>query len=414
MEIDAGRRKPVSRNQRGRWLMNEQRSAALWAVALIALAGAPGTVSATTEMGSGAESNVAVRYEPARGLRLSTRDGNNAVTLGGRVQLRYSATDRDDGDDESRFNVPRARLTAGGHFYRPALRYYFQGDFADDFDLRDAVLEAVVSPALGARAGQFKIPFNRAQIASSASLQFVERAVSVDEFLLGDSGRDIGVQIGGTVVPERLQYAVGAFNGAGPNSTDRDSNHLFVGRLLWTPLAAFADYYDEGDLLGEPEPRLGFGASFAFSGDEDGGRTTTRRGLTDRDQFPSFSGADIFAATGDVHFKTHGLSALVDYHYRRVDPKGGGIAAFDGHGINLQAGYFIVPQKVEMALRIAWVDPNSAQGSDDILEYGFAAGYFLVGHRIKLQSDVRYIETERPGASTTGDLAFRLQAQVTF
>lgn len=357
---------------------------------------------------------VEVRYEAGRGIRVATPDGNNALALGGRVQLLYTATDGDVGRDRSGFSVRRARVTAGGHVYRPQLRFYFQGDFANDFELRDALLEYTLVPQAAFRVGQFKIPFNRARVTSSGALQFVDRVATDAEFLPTDEGRDIGLQVGGTLLPERLSYALGAFNGTGPNTTSRDSNYLAVGRLLFTPLADFPDYYVESDLSGSPVPRLGLGAALAFKGNESAGRTTSRLGLADPDEFPEFRGADILGFTSDAHFKFSGLSALVDYYYRRVDPRGGAIAAFDAHGVNAQAGYFLLPQALEVALRAAWLDPSGNVPSNEIREYGVALSYFFRGHDLKLQADLRRVESDLPTGPTNDVLEGRVQVQAIF
>lgn len=356
-----------------------------------------------------ADSGIQVSAAPGSGVQVRTADGNYAVGLGGRVQLLYSGIDRDEGRDVSEFRIPRARVIARGHAYRPTFRYYFQGDFNDDFSLRDAYLEAAHFAAAEVRAGQFKIPFNRVQVASSAGLQFVERAILNDEFILGDSGRDIGLQVGGVVLPERLHYAVGLFNGSGPNTSDADSNHLAVGRVLVTPLADFPDYYVEGDLRDDLPARFGAGFALAYLGDERTGRTVKRAGLTDGVAYPGFRGADIVATTADAQFKAAGFSALFDYHFRQIDPRG--LAGIEAHGINLQAGYFVLPKTVEIALRFAWIDPQQGRRDDHVREYGVAAGYFLFGHNLKIQADVRRIESEQTDASTENDLAFRLQVQ---
>jgi len=89
-------------------------------------------------------------YKPGKGFTIGTPDGKNALTLGGRIQVRYTAADRDDAADESDFRIRRARLWVEGHLYDPKFRYGFQGDFADDFELRDAYLEFAPRQAGGA------------------------------------------------------------------------------------------------------------------------------------------------------------------------------------------------------------------------------------------------------------------------
>jgi len=382
-----------------------------WSLLLVAL---PVSRVSAQQAPAPAATALDVRYEAGKGLRAATADGNNALTLAGRIQGRYTATDRDSGSDRSNFSVRRARLSVSGHVYNPNFRYGFQGDFADDFSLRDAFFESTHVPWATAKAGQFKIPYNRSQVGSSAAMQFVERALTNDEFILGDDGRDIGLSVGGEALPGTLAYSAGVFNGTGPNTSNSDTDHLILGRLLYTPLGAFADYYQEGDLLAAPTPRLGIGIAAAFSSDESNGRTTTRAGLTNDELFPDFTGADIYGTTVDANFKLHGFAALADVYFRRIDPKGSAIDAFDAYGALVQAGYFVVPQRVEVAVRYAWIDPNRSTSANDVRECGGAVGYFFRGHDLKVQADLRHVATERPGRSTADDIEARVQVQAIF
>ena len=55
-----------------------------------------------------------------------------------------------------------------------------------------------------------------------------------------------------------------------------------------------------------------------------------------------------------------------------------------------QAGYFLSesvswwPDPLELALRVAWVDPDTSSGDDFQNEITFAANWFFDGHRNKL------------------------------
>lgn len=353
-------------------------------------------------------------YKPGKGFELGTADGNHALVLGGRLQLRYTFTDRAQGADRSTFGIRRARLWLQGHLYAPQFRYGFQGDFASTFSLRDAYLEFAHFPMAVLKVGQYKIPLNREQISSSGTLQFVDRPVMNDEFILGADGRDIGAMVSGAPVKDLLAYHLGVFNGSGPNTVNEDTNHLVVGWLLLTPLGPFPDYYEEGDLLEGTRPRFGFGAAAAYSARERNGRTTQRTGLADPKKYPTFAGADITTATVDAQFKASGFSALADYYYRSVEPRGAGIESFVGHAAVGQAGYFIVPRKGEVALRYGWMDPNDAVAHDSVREYGVAVAYLLSGHNLKVQADLRNVDTQRPRQATAHEIEGRVQVQAIF
>ena len=361
-----------------------------------------------------ASGRFSVAYKPGKGFQIATPDDNNALTVGGRVQVRYTATDREESNDESTFRIRRARLWFEGHLVEPHFRYGFQGDFASGFSLRDAYLEFAHVPWAIVKVGQFKIPYNRQQITSSGALQFVDRPVTNDEFIFGDDGRDIGGMVYGELLPQVVTYHIGVFNGSGPNTTNEDTNMMAVGRMLFTPFGAFKDYYVEGDHVGGKTPRFGFGIGAAYTADETNGRTTRRTGLADPKRFPTFHGADIVGVTADAQLKWHGLALLGDYYFRSVDPRGRDIPQFDAHGAVAQVGYFILPQKLEVAARYAWLDPNDAVRNNRVQEYGGAVGYFFSSHNLKVQADLRRVDTRRPGKSEAHELEGRVQVQAIF
>ena len=108
-------------------------------------------------------------------------------------------------------------------------------------------------------------------------------------------------------------------------------------------------------------------------------------------------------------FKFKGLSVFGEYFDSTTERN---IASdFDNDGYNLQVGYFLVPQKFEVALRQAMVDPNSDRDDDEREERGLALGYFFNKHNHKLQADYRQIENK---ATNVEDDELRLQYQIIF
>ncbi|HBL28759.1 MAG TPA: porin, partial [Acidobacteria bacterium] len=87
------------------------------------------------------------------------------------------------------------------------------------------------------------------------------------------------------------------------------------------------------------------------------------------------------------------------------------LSDFDDSGIVLQAGYFVVPQKFEVALRLGEFDPNDDIDENEREERGLALNYFFNKHNHKLQGDYREIEDK---ARKTTDKEFRLQYQIIF
>ncbi len=128
--------------------------------------------------------------------------------------------------------------------------------------LYDAYVEARPSAALNLRVGKFKPPIGLERLQSATDVRFVERGLPTSLV----PNRDIGVQLFGDLVGSRVQYQLGAFDGApdaaiadGDVSTGKD----VVGRVFLRPFAASN---------GLPDLGLGVAAS---SGTEQGTLTAT-------------------------------------------------------------------------------------------------------------------------------------------
>lgn len=144
-----------------------------------------------------------------------------------------------------------------------AARIKFSGDLPKDFKysllldvartngastaqnsaLYDYLLTWAPDPAFNVTAGQFLIPTGAETLYPTDQIDFANRYNGQDR-ILNPSGRDIGVQASGKVVGGRLYYALGVFNGAGPNAASNDNGDLlYAGRTQWT---------SKGDFYGLP------------------------------------------------------------------------------------------------------------------------------------------------------------------
>src|SRR5436190_1850564 len=111
--------------------------------------------------------------------------------------------------------------------------------------LYDAYAEARPNAALNLRVGKFKPPIGLERLQSASDVRFVERGLPTSLV----PNRDIGVQLYGDLAKARIQYQLGAFDGApdaalvdGDASTGKD----LVGRVFFRPLAAIASAPDLG------------------------------------------------------------------------------------------------------------------------------------------------------------------------
>src|SRR5262245_29010995 len=167
-----------------------------------------------------------------RGFNLSTNDNAFLLRFRGRFSVQYTQRRRneawrDPGDaknfpdiigvfgdyrvnradtqDLSTISLRRARLLFMGHVYSPDLKYFVQigadsttanNQTQPNVQLLDYFGQFTMFNWAWAQLGQYKVYFNRAQINSTASMQFAERALVMDAFTAsGLDRRDIGVSV---------------------------------------------------------------------------------------------------------------------------------------------------------------------------------------------------------------------------
>lgn len=354
------------------------------------------------------ESPVTLSYG-SKGFELSTTDHKFSLSIGSRLQFLFTNSTYNAGGpaDTSSFRIRRAKIYFNGHALLPDLIYKIQVDLAASPILNDAYIDWKHFNRAQVWVGQYKVPFNRQQIASTASLQLVDRAITDSTF---SPGRDIGITLHNSASEEFVEYEVGVYNGNGPNTTSNDgTGFLYVGRIVLYPLGPFS-YYTEPDF--EMTPSLKFGVGFAYNLNSNAQLTTTTTTET----------ANVKTGTIDTVVKFHGVSLIVGLFQRNTNPNHATTTpsiVSTGEGINTQASVFVVPRRLEISGRYAWINPDKQVAHDNQMEVGAGLNVYFVDNRLKFQTDFRRIRTQNtpvpaPPTSTTINDVVRAQLQVIF
>lgn len=332
-----------------------------------------------------------------KGLTFTTRDGCYKLAISLRIQFLHTVDHVRNSDslaltgglqNDSSFRVRRAKLAFAGNALTNGLTYKVQLDLVGGVVLNDAYLNWAPVAWAQLQAGQYKLPFNRQQINSTAALQLVDRAITDGAF---SPARDIGVTLHGAPAGGLIEYAAGAYNGNGANTTKNDNNgHMFLGRIVLYPLGPF-NYYSESDYEITPSPKVGVGFAYLLD-------TRALRAL-DGDTLVNDL-ADIKTGTVDLMVKFHGVSLLAELFQRVTNPRDTDIVAnvvARSYGVNLQGGVFVIPQRVELVGRWAKVDPSQRVVQNSISEGGGGINIYFAGHPLKLQIDYLHVRTEGTG-----------------
>jgi phosphate-selective porin OprO/OprP len=348
---------------------------------------------------------------PSPAFTVSWKDGKTTIEsksarldISNRLQVRF--TDENLGDNSATsqpergsFRIRRGKTKFEGWAYTKDLTYELQLNWPDTANpLEDANVNYDFTKGkklFQLKGGQYKVPFGRQELTSSGSQQFVDRALVSNRFA---RGRDIGLQAWGLPAGGKLDWRIGIFNGNGRTVSRNDNDEYQVNaRLAWQP---FGDVkYSEGDF--ESSDTLLFALAGQYENNE---RPVAAAGGT-----PAHS-VEKEIVGGDVVVKFKGFSIYGEL-FDATNTRDLGLSDFDDDGFVVQAGYFVIPRKFEVALRLAEIDPNTSRDSDEQEERGVGVGYFWNKHSNKLQADFREIEDK---SRRNEDKEFRLQYQIIF
>ena len=322
--------------------------------------------------------------------------GVNSLTIGARMQFRWTLEDREAADADttgsglgeddgpiSSFDIPRMRVTFSGGVFRPWLRYSFQYEFSRTSGegaskIKDAYAEIrpTDTPYL-LRIGQFKAPFGLQQLTSSGRLQFADRAITDSKF---NPSRDMGLMFSGTAVGRKVGYDAGVFNGSGESIRQNNRSHLLAGRIYLQPLGVYSLSEGGSEPPARPVLHLGVGAR---TGKQIRGRTPA--GIVEQAD-------DQTAINGEFAFKTPRIFSTVEYFWMTDDqdnPVAG--PSIDSQGFHVQGGYMLMPRRLEVGLLYARISADSDVDDAELTELRGVVGYYWHAHNLKLQSDFGHL-----------------------
>lgn len=368
-------------------------------------------------------------------FNLVGKDSTWTMKVGTRIQLLGIAqwSEGQDGgwvDPNSNMLVRRARLKFDGFAYTPRLKYKIElglsnrdigGTSAFTNNAPRYILDAVVKWNFYENFvlwfGQTKLPGNIERVISSGNLQLVDRSLLNSRFNID---RDMGFQLRhhfnlgkDFVVREKIAVS----QGEGRNITVGNlGGHQYTGRIELLPFGTFRKKgdYSGADLLREKNPKLMIAATY----DINKNAVKTRSNLGSfMENDTGFYTTDIETVFVDGMFKYNGFSFMGEYAWRQADAPVAvnsdgtptGDVVLEGEALNLQAGY-VFPSNWEVAARVTDLNYSNVSGRSDAVQYTLGLSRYVVGHKLKIQSDISLLDR----AISSDQLMFRLQMDLHF
>ena len=332
-----------------------------------------------------------------------------------------------DDDISSNFMVRRSRLKFSGNAFTSKLKYKAElgltsKDIATSKEnentggasrlILDAVLKYQFTNHWALWIGQTKLPGNRERVISSANLQFVNRSSVNSKFNID---RDAGLQLRGnySIGKMILKPTLSLSKGEGRDiSSDNIGGYDYTTHLDILPFGEFegkkGDYISSA-LTRKKTLKTSIGLTYDYNdrASRQGGQLGSFNYDADTKTY-TFNSLSTFMA--DMMLKYGSISWMSEFAIREGQHKYRG-AYNTGHGITSQVGY-LFENKFELAGRFTAIrqDGNHSNLSDSD-EYTVGVSKYIVGHSLKVQSDVSRIIA--PG-DLLGKYRFRMQMEMQF
>ena len=341
--------------------------------------------------------------------------------------------------DVSQYQIRRMKIWMGGYAYTKDLTYLLQVDATQTSStpssgtgnagakfIDHAYLNYRVIDEFQVLAGQTKVPFGRQWLTSSGALSFVDRSPASDAFR---PGYDIGVKLNGKIAKGLVNYDLGTYGGKGQGITSGTNDNSFAARVAVNPLGELA--YSEADLDTTCRPLFSVGANYFYDVVQYT-RGATAAASTFETTNLNFMSSNGWLTAGnaftrgiqtekvnvnlygvDAAVKWMGAYAVAEYLLGQAEGDRSG-ALLRAQGYFIQAGYCVLPKKLEVAARWSYVDPDRDAANDLRTEVGGAVSYYFNKHNLKLQADVANLHTQRSATVQTDEMQYRMQAQLIF
>lgn len=364
-------------------------------------------------------------------FNLVGQDSTWSMRIGTRMQFLGSSIWQEGKANATNFLVRRARLKFDGFAVTPRLKYKIElglsnrdisgaSEFTNNAPryILDAVIKWNFYKNFELWFGQTKLPGNRERVVSSANMQQVDRSLLNSRFNID---RDFGIQVRhhhklgrNFVVREILSIA----QGEGRNITTGNlGGYQYTGRIEVLPFGKFASKgdYKGSDLSREEKPKFALGVSYDFNNNAVKNRSNQGSYMETDNGFYETNINTLFI---DALFKYQGFSLMAEYADRDAkDPfakNSDGTLTGDvvqtGRGLNLQGGY-LFKNNWEVSGRYTNIElDKNITGRNPENQYTLGVSKYIVGHALKVQTDISYLDV----TSSNEQIMYRLQFDIHF
>jgi hypothetical protein len=391
-----------------------------------------------------------IGYDKGLYLRYSNaRSQSFELKTNARIQVRHIAFSRAEESwtdqagivrairNRNYLDIERSRLVFSGHAFAPEIKYFVQvdGDTDDGHTVEffDFWWGYQFSAACQIQLGKRKVPAVRNWLLPAFDTRLADRPMAADFFR---PDRTVGLWLVGQPT-ERLHYELmvgDSYRAINTPPADLNNQFAFAGTVSWDPLGPYGNGVVDFEQACSPVVRVGHSWTYAAqSGVDESGRPLRESDfvrLSDGTRLTQIGalapGAtvnryDILLNAVDLAVKYQGWSLNAEYFWQQIGRLRADLhvpyADLFQHGYYVEAGFFVIPQRLELNAHYSRVSGEFATRN----EYtGGFRWYFQQGKNLHFAFDVTALDGS-PLNNTGSDILvgddgvlFRSQFQGTF
>ncbi len=357
------------------------------------------------------------------GFFIRSADKDFQLNINGYLQFRYSYAGSEGHKPNTNYNTSgfafrRARLILSGNAFENFI-YCISGDFQtgisgasvgnnNAFAILDTWAGYKFSPMFVVRAGSMLVPFTHVEYFSSGT-EFPDFAVAEAPF---DPVRSDAVDLDGTLITHKLNYEVQVNNGSTSNDNGNNgpgghfgNRPAVYGRVNFAQGGHISDFNDSPDYAWHKHLAWLLGAAAGYESQNPFASSVP--GSTTAPAGTGTLNGNLTRFTIDAHAKYRGFafnSALYMQNINQDVPITGSTAkSLFETGYYLEAGYFLVPHRWEVAGRFGELLTNHTNQHQ--YEGTIGLNYYIFGENAKIQTAVTYVQDAQYTNSNLGTTA---------
>jgi len=342
------------------------------------------------------------------GFYIRSKDKPFSLVTNGFGQFRYTLNKPNGSGTNHTWDVALARLAFSGIMFDPKLSYFmqFQGSTFgnnNNVTMLDWWMKYSFAPEVGLQTGRFVLPYSRQFFTHPGNLLFADLSEADFAFNLP---RGIGGEVSGRFGP--LSYYGAVLNSVraldAPGQQNFGSNITGLGRLEFDILKPYGYYESSPKRVADPQLSVGLAAAY---NPIDGG--SSFQNLVPKDSTTN--------VTLDLGYRWDWLTFQAAGYYRHDSFTRPGLGSGNDWGYYSQAGYYLLPGKLEVAGRISGVDFDKFNVPGVFRRttaYTAGLNYYVHDHNVKFQTDYSFLDNSKFRGQPSAPDAHRFRFQTQF